>query len=523
MHCKGYTYTSKGSQLAGNNYYYLNDDGYLASDELVEYEDNYYYVDETGAMVRNAWKEVDNTDDDEDFEDTVWYYFQSSGKAYENTKKSINGQTYIFNEDGKMLFGWINDKPTGGDYEMADKDEDSDGWKNAVYYAGEANDGAVVTSAWRQIRVNDDQPALKADDAETGDFDYWFYFDSNGKKVYAKDDNSDPDVDGLKTKTIGGKKYGFTAWGNMVSEWVDERATAAEGKYGKVAYFSDPEVGARVSKGWFKVVPSEAIDGEDYEGGNDDAHWFYAESNGDLVYNKVKSINGKKYLFADNGELKAGLRWLTFDDEGNLNEEIGIDLTGDDGTKELLDKFTAVDNEMEQSNSKDGLYYFAKPIDDDATMKTGSCTITIDGDSYSFKFDSGTNKGQGITKLDGNYYYVNGRKITADSDAKFELYYCTTANKKVTGLYGQTWTADELVRGVTDGIYSYDGGAVDGFAVVSTSGSIIKSGTKKDGDSYKITVKDSVVTQIKDSDDNVWLFKTSEDGDVVVTRDYDVD
>ncbi len=503
---------------AGNNYYYLNDDGYLASDELVEYEDHWYYVDETGAMVRNAWKEVENTDDDEDFEDTIWYYFQSSGKAYENTKKTINGKTYIFDEEGKMLFGWINDKGTDGQYEMADKDEDSTDWRYAVYYAGEANDGAVVTSAWRQIRVDDDGPLLKKTDAETGDYDYWFYFDSNGKKVCSDDD------DDFKSKTIGGKKYGFTKNGNMVSEWVAEEATA-----GDVLYFSDPEVGAKVTKGWFKVVPSEKIDPEDCEDGNDDAHWFYANSNGSLVLNQIKSINGKKYLFADNGELLAGLRWLTFSGSTLVDIE-DKDLTKDKYTEDDLDEYTtpygAWDNgHLVEDGSKTGLYYFAKPIDDDASMKTGSCSITVDGDSYSFKFDNGSKKGQGINGLDGNYYYVNGRKLKADSDAKFELYGCIIgANKKVYGLYGEALTADDLAS--LAGSESYDcedyydqfDADCDGFAVVSTSGSIVKSGTKKDGDSYKITVKDYMVNKITDSDDNVWTVSGT-----TITRDYGED
>ena len=85
-------------KLSGSNYYWLNDDGFLGSDELVEYNDNYYYVDETGAMIKNQWRELENYDNDENFGATVWYYFQSSGKAYKSGKKTINGSSYIFDD-----------------------------------------------------------------------------------------------------------------------------------------------------------------------------------------------------------------------------------------------------------------------------------------------------------------------------------------------------------------------------------------------------------------------------------------
>ena len=471
-------------------------------------------------MLRNAWKEVENTDDEEDFEDTIWYYFQSSGKAYENTKKTINGKTYIFDEDGRMLFGWINDKEASGDqYEMADKDEDGDGWKTAVYYAGEADDGAVVTSAWRQIRVYEEEtPALKADDADTGDYDYWFYFGSNGKK-YTLSTSDEAKGKDYTEKTIKGLKYGFAYDGHMVSEWTGEASDATIAKY-----FSDPENGALVKKGWFKVVPSVGIDETNSENQDNEAKWFYADSNGKLYKNDIKTVNGKKYLFNNQGEVLAGLRYIvyTVDEDGKNviatdgNEKsIITNLSGDDTTKDDLDAYTTLDgakvaeyfngdgaDRQAYIDGKTGVYYFAKPLDTDAAMKTGSVSLTIDGDSYSFKFKTdGTNKGKGINGRDGNYYYVNGRKVTADSDNKFEIYEATTLNNKVSVLYGEALTADDLIVGTSTDMESYGG---DAFAVISTSGSIVKSGTKKDGDDYKITVKNYAVTGIKNSDDEEW-------------------
>ena len=490
-----------------NNYYYLNDDGYLASDELVEYEDNWYYVDETGAMLRNAWKEVENTDDDEDFEDTIWYYFQSSGKAYKSGKKSINGKEYIFDEDGKMLFGWIK-KDGDSSYSMGSKDEDSTDWKECEYYAGEANDGVVATSAWRQIRVYDDQPETYKSTNDSGDYDYWFYFKSNGKKYFNSDDE-DPYLE----KKIKNVNYAFADDGHMLSEWNVEASSATDAKY-----FSDPESGARVTKGWFKVVPSYGVDEANSEEYDNSAKWFYADANGNLYTSQVKSLNGKKYLFNANGECQAGLKYVIFDGNGNVYKIVGLD--GDDDTEDKLDGYTKLGKllgddeevvdvaEAIEADGKTGVYYFARPLDTDATMKTGTCNVTVDGDSYAFKFKTdGTNKGRGINGRDGSSYYVNGRKVTADSDQKFELYEADITNKKVSALYGEALTADDLIKNTEDGTT-----ICDGWAVVSTSGVLVKSGTKKDGDDYKIKIVDYLVTKITDADDTAWVVNTDDDG-----------
>ena len=444
-------------------------------------------------MVRNAWKEVENTDDDEDFEDTIWYYFQSSGKAYKSGKKAINGKSYIFDEDGKMLFGWIKKDDTT--YSMADKDDDTTDWKECDYYAGDANDGAVVTSAWRQIRVHDESPQLK-DDGDTDDYDYWFYFGSNGKK-YKLSTSDDEDGKEYSEKTIKGVKYAFAEDGHMGSEWVTESATASTG----VKYFSDPESGARVAKGWFQVVPSKAIDLEKSEDGDNTAKWFYSNSDGELAYGEVKSINGKKYAFNWRGELLSGLKYVTFDDTDDHGTTF---VSLDDEDDLVLDEYTTLEDLLDESlitddDDKTGVYYFAKPIDTDATMKTGTVNLTIDGDSYAFKFkSSGATKGKGINGREDSSYYVNGRKVKADSDNKYEIYECTIDENtgKVETLVGGDLTAYQFLK-----LADQSGD----FAVISSAGTIVKSGTKKDGDDYKLVIKDYLLTAIKNTDgDVIW-------------------
>ena len=60
-------------------------------------------------------------------------------------------------------------------------------------------------------------------------------------------------------------------------------------------YFSNPEDGARYTKGWFKVVPGYYLQQGKYE--EDSEYWYYADGDGNLTTNEIKKIKGKKYGF----------------------------------------------------------------------------------------------------------------------------------------------------------------------------------------------------------------------------------
>ena len=101
---------------SGNNWYYLDSDGEMAIDQLIEDGDNYYYVDINGVMASNQWVAIENEDAGNDDEpDQNWYYFQANGKALKNgdnskvALKTINGKKYAFDDEGKMLYGWVDD------------------------------------------------------------------------------------------------------------------------------------------------------------------------------------------------------------------------------------------------------------------------------------------------------------------------------------------------------------------------------------------------------------------------------
>ncbi|MCB7321375.1 argininosuccinate lyase, partial [Lacrimispora sp. 210928-DFI.3.58] len=205
---------------SGNSWYWLDENGEMAIDQLIEDDGNYYYVDINGVMASNQWVAIDNEDAGEDDEpDHYWYYFQANGKALKNgdnskvALKTINGKKYAFDEEGKMLFGWVNQDNA----ERIDN-TDGDAFKEGTYYFGDSDDGAMTTG-WLLMDITYDEatadsykeiaPVFNDDEDQSR----WFYFKSNGKKLAAENGNQE------KEKTINGKKYAFDEYGAMIAEW----------------------------------------------------------------------------------------------------------------------------------------------------------------------------------------------------------------------------------------------------------------------------------------------------------------
>lgn len=183
-------YVTDSWKKSGDYYFYLGDDGTLVTDSLIEDDGYYYYVDENGAMVTNRWVKLESTDDDDTDADYRWYYFGANGRAYQDTSspKEINGKKYMFDEEGRMLYGFVNEEG-----EML---TDEDAALDATYYFGTADDGTMHTG-W--LQVTEDLTDESYDDYD----EIWMYFGSNGEK-YAD-----------STKTINGSKYSFDENGIM--------------------------------------------------------------------------------------------------------------------------------------------------------------------------------------------------------------------------------------------------------------------------------------------------------------------
>ena len=378
-----YYYAKDGSRVtdewkkSNNLWFYLGDDGEMVTDELIEDDDDYYYVNADGAMVTNAWVAVENEDaGDDDEPDEYWYYFQANGKAYTgsdsstSTKfKSINGKKYAFDEEGRMLYGWVSD----GERQTGDDD-----WTEAEYYLGDENDGAMKTG-WQLISITDENWD-EDDDTFDVDQDRWFYFKSNGKR-YANTGDKE-----YVAKTINGKKYGFDANGRMIAEWNIATVVGTQGQatYTREwSYFASPEDGARKTKGWFKVVPDEDLDTDEYNDASE--YWYYADGKGKLIANEIKTINGRKYAFDDYGRMMDGLRLVEFAKNTNgtySTKEIVASYEDDDvaglyfDTEDNLDATIAHLIKDEDENQYSFMYF---GDENDGAMKTGKQTIVIDG------------------------------------------------------------------------------------------------------------------------------------------------
>ena len=534
---------------SGNSWYWLDENGEMAIDQLIEDDGNYYYVDINGVMASNQWVAIDNEDAGEDDEpDHYWYYFQANGKALKNgdnskvALKTVNGKKYAFDEEGKMLFGWVNEDNA----ERIDN-TDGDAFKEGTYYFGDSDDGAMTTG-WLLMDITYDEatadsykeiaPVFNDDEDQSR----WFYFKSNGKKLAAENGNQE------KEKTINGKKYAFDEYGAMIAEWSadvdaisDYYAKASANQYdskggtvytlasysadgyaspssatsngvsAKYAqewrYFQDVENGARVSKGWFKVVAAEYLNYEKYN--DDEDAWYYADGNGKLYAGEFKTIKGKKYAFRNDGRMINGLKFI-LDSNGSLSVIADDDETYDFDTEDGFDLHAP---QLEDMGYK--CYYFGGS--EDGAMKTGKNTISIDGENFSFYFEkSGSKKGQGVTGEQDDKYYQSGKLIKSGSDEKYQV-----VVKDANGNYSKLEDAQDFIgaanddaaitvtSGVNDAnvaklqelgvnkkvddlaeLYLFDNVDSESYFLVNTSGKVIDTNSKsKDGNDYVYVVK----------------------------------
>ena len=178
-------------------WFYLDEDGYMAVNRLVENGDDYYYVNEDGARVKNEWRKLEDDSDDEAYTDgTCWYYFGNDGKAEKNDSgrarlTTINGKKYYLDkkDNGAMKTGWVTVK--GKKYYMSKsgskKGQAVTGWmtsgKSRYYF----NSSGVMQKGWLTL----------------GNKKYYLN-PSNGKMVTGK-------------KTISGKTYDFGKKGYLTT------------------------------------------------------------------------------------------------------------------------------------------------------------------------------------------------------------------------------------------------------------------------------------------------------------------
>ena len=504
-----YYYDKDGNRVedewkkSGDNWFWLDGEegGAMATDKIVvDDKDNTYYVDGNGVMVTNTWVKVVNEDqdDDDDPAEYRYYYMQNSGKAYKagdsgKTKfKTIDGKKYAFDEDGKMLYGWVNED----DSTLASDDSD---WETATYYMGSWEDGSLKTG-WQKITVYDQD--------EDDDYDYWFNFKSNGKKRFNESDSKD-----ILEKKINGKHYAFDNRGVMTYEWT-LTTTSDASTISNWLYFNSPEDGARATKGWFKVVaPDKDGDDNTFKDYSNLENPTFAKGDAELYVGQIKKIKGKYYGFAPEGNkagsMLTGLCALRVDNSGNITKLWARNMDSDD-----LDD--AMNGEGDfvgfGSDTNDTLYYFGSNEDSDGALKTGSVSVNLDGDNYQFQFSKtggSEGKGRGLNGIDDSkYIYKFGMKLKAGSDDKYIVVYADgdtgASDVTVHKIDTAALRRDAVERGQNkdgDTVYAYgtlgslvSGKASSNYYLLNTSGTIVKNKTAaNDGNDWYFYVDNKVI------------------------------
>ena len=379
---------------SGNDWFYLGGDGRMVRSQLVEDGDNYYYVNSSGVRVANQWRKLPNEEAGDEEPDELWYYFQSNRKAYKAPEsgrtsfKSIvtaSGETkkYAFDSEGRMLFGWVN--------EESQRVTGDEAWKEGVYYCGDEDDGAMVQAAWKRLEAMDSE-----NEDSSFDDEYWFYFNTNGKKVT-----------GTK-KNINGRKYLFGEYGNAKYDWqkfsvaTDSNATPPNATPSNVnSYYTTPEQ-CWLAVGWFRAVPSEEIDAQSHD--DDEKYWFYGLSNGGVVTSQLKTIKGHTYGFNEKGMMLHGLYKMEVD-----------------GKKILSCEKIENESQLPSAGDKEKVYYFGD-TPKEGVMKTGRCTIDLDGEKFTYYFKtSGADRGAGVQGIHDGGIYDHGKLQTIEPGMRYGI------------------------------------------------------------------------------------------------------
>ena len=217
-----------------------------------------------------------------------WRYYERDGAEATNAWKKSGGQWFYLGDDGLMVKSQLVED--GDDY----------------YYV--TSNGARAVNQWRKLPNED--PDDEEEPAEV-----WYYFQSNGK-AYRAPESGKTSFKTIVTASGAAKKYTFNEKGHMLTGWVNgesQRVTGDEAWKEGIYYCGGEDDGAMVQGEWRRL---EAIDDENEDSSFDDTYWFYFQTNGKKTADTKKTINGRKYLFLENGN--AQYQWY-----GNLPETGG--------------------------------------------------------------------------------------------------------------------------------------------------------------------------------------------------------
>ena len=354
--------------------YYVGEDGQLVRSSWVEYDSSYYFVNSSGAKITNDWRLTTPYDDDSADEDEYWYYLKkTTGKPATGKQSNINGQIYLFNNEGQMQHGWVAATDTNGaKFVQLDKEDDeksmSAAGNAAVYYCGDEDDGHAKKNKWTKTWLPDNT-------SEEDNDKEWFWFDKDGKLFR------------------GGEKNGSATASDAWKYKLDEGTLKKD---------------ANESTG---VISKKKVNSKDY--------WFTKDG---VILSKFYLINDAMYYFggSDDGSMKTGSQSIK-DNTGDTykfyfyTKDQATSYKTPNGDKHGLSKGAGV-----VGNQGNKLYWYGLQIQAD-DYKYQVATITINGTDYSFIVNSnGTIQHSANTeyKEDGEVLVKTGAYTKKDKDGK---------------------------------------------------------------------------------------------------------
>ena len=352
---------------------YVGEDGQLVRSSWVEYDSSYYFVNSSGAKITNDWRLTTPYDDDSADEDEYWYYLKkTTGKPATGKQSNINGQIYLFNNEGQMQHGWVAATDTNGaKFVQLDKEDDeksmSAAGNAAVYYCGDEDDGHAKKNKWTKTWPPDNT-------SEEDDDKEWFWFDKDGV-LFRSGENK-------------GSATASDAWkykldeGTLKKDTNESTGVISKKKVSSKDYWSTKD-GVMLSK--FYLINDAMY----YFGGSDDGSMKTGSQS-------IKDNTGDTYKFYFYTKDQAA-SYKTPDGKHGLSKGAGV--VGNQGNK---------------------LYWYGLPIQAD-DYKYQVATITINGTDYSFIVNSnGTIQHSANTeyKEDGEVLVKTGAYTQKDKDGK---------------------------------------------------------------------------------------------------------
>lgn len=354
-----------------------------------------FYCDETGARVEGAWVKDTKpgiTDDDAD-EDEYWYYLKkATGKPATGKQSNINGQIYLFNDEGQMQHGWVAESRSYGtgsnatkytsDYYQLDeegKDYPMDTAAYDVYYCGDEDDGHAKKNKWIKTW-------LPQDTNEEEDDQKWFWFDKNGELFrtstgsnatkYKLDEGKlvvDGSASGVAKKKVNSKDYWFTGDGVMLSKFymIDDN----------MYYFGGSDDGAM--KTGAQTIKDNTGDSYNF--------YFYTKDQG----SSYQSSNGKK-LYKGAGVI------------GNQSNKLyyyGMLIKADDYKYQIAE----VNHKTFIVNSNGSIQHSSIEYKEDGDVLIDAKNVTFDKDDaqYKYNFDRSKLGSSSVTDIDLNNFVEN--------------------------------------------------------------------------------------------------------------------